>query len=99
MQQLQPKAVIDKPLEDVLTTSNTVVPAPIMYPADCVVRIRVSKIGNSSIVMQHELSQNGKVAVTVEAVVVMFSSATLAPMQITDNVRKALESVSASSAR
>ncbi|MDN5703771.1 MAG: acyl-CoA thioesterase [Yaniella sp.] len=99
MQQLQRTAGSDEPFEAVLRTSNTDFLAPIMYPGDCVVRIWVSKIGNSSFVMQHELSQNGKVAVTVEAVVVMFSSATQAPMQITDNVRKALESVSASSAR
>ena len=99
MQQLQRTAGSDEPFEAVLRTSNTDFLAPIMYPGDCVVRVWISKIGNSSFVMQHELRQNGNVAATVEAVVVMFSSATQAPMQITDNVRKALESASAASAR
>lgn len=95
MEKLQRAAGSDVPFEAVLRTSNTDFLAPVMYPGDCVVRVWISKIGNTSCVMQHELSQNGKVAATVEAVVVMFSSATQAPMHITDNVRKALGSVSA----
>ncbi|WP_022870297.1 acyl-CoA thioesterase [Yaniella halotolerans] len=95
MEKLQRAAGSDAPFDAVLRTSNTDFLAPLMYPGDCVVRVWISKIGNTSFVMQHELSQSGKVAATVEAVVVMFSSTTQAPMQITDNVRKALESVSA----
>src|SRR5699024_12735027 len=53
-------------------------------------RIWVSRIGNTSFEMQHELSQNGKVAVTVEAVVVMFSN-DQQPTPISQKVRDVLE--------
>lgn len=95
MEQLQRTAGSPEPFEAVLRTANTDFLAPVMYPGDCVVRVWISKIGNSSFVMQHELSQNGKVAATVEAVVVSFSSATQSPTPVTGEVRKALESVSA----
>ncbi|GAA2027049.1 thioesterase family protein [Yaniella flava] len=95
MGQLQRTAGTDEPFEAVLRTTNTDFLRPITYPEDIVVRIWISKIGNTSLVMHHELSQHGEVAVTVEAVVVMFSSELQAPTPITGQVREALESVSA----
>lgn len=94
MEQLQQQAGADEPFGAVLRTANTDFLLPVMYPGDAVVRVWVSRIGNTSFVMQHELSQNGQVAATVEAVVVMFSSETQKPTPITDTVRRALETVS-----
>lgn len=59
------------------------------------VLVWISRIGNTSYVMQHELIQNGEVCVSVEAVVVMFDSQQQAPMPLPDEVRAALESVAA----
>src|SRR5699024_10843456 len=71
MEQFQRKAGSDEPFGAVLRTTSTEFFRPVMYPDDVVIRIWVSRIGNTSFEMHHELSQNGKVAVTVEAVVVM----------------------------
>lgn len=95
MEQLQDAADTGESFEAVLRTSQTDFLAPLMYPDDVVVRIWMTRIGNTSFVMQHELSQNGQVAVTVEATVVMFSSKEQKSTPIPDNVRAALESTSA----
>jgi len=95
MEQFQRQAGADEPFGAVLRTTSTEFFLPVMYPDDVVVRIWVSRIGNTSFVMQHELSQNGQVAVTVEAVVVVFSNEQQQPMPISENVRGALETVMA----
>ena len=94
MEEIQRTSGSDEPFGAVLRTANIDFLLPIMYPGDVVVHIWVSKIGNTSYVMQHELIQNGKVAATLEAVVVMFSADTQSPTPISDAVRKALEAVS-----
>jgi len=93
MEQFQRQAGSDEPFGAVLRTTSTEFFLPVVYPDDVVVRIWVSRIGNTSFVMQHELSQNGQVAVTVEAVVVMFSNEQQQPMPINQEVRGALETV------
>src|SRR5699024_8815441 len=92
MEQFQRKAGSDEPFGAVLRTTSTEFFRPVMYPDDVVIRIWVSRIGNTSFEMQHELSQNGKVAVTVEAVVVMFCNE-VQPVRISHNVCNVLEVV------
>lgn len=94
MEQLQHQLGAGESSGAVLRTSHIDFYAPVMYPGDAEVRIWVSRIGNTSYVMQHELSQNGQVAATVEATVVMFSPEEQKPTPISDKARAALESVS-----
>lgn len=79
----------------VLRTTQTDFLRPVMYEDAIKGLVWISRIGNTSYVMQHELIQNGEVCVSVEAVVVMFDSQQQAPMPLPDEVRAALESVAA----
>lgn len=93
--QLQQQGGCDGPLDMVLRTSQTDFLRPVLYTGNVEVNVWISRIGNTSYVMRHELVQDDQVCVTVEAVVVMFDSAKQAPMVIPDRIRRALESVSA----
>lgn len=95
MEQLRQKAGTDEPFGAVLRTANTDFLLPIEYPGEALVRVWISRIGNTSFVMQHELNQNGQVAATVEATVVKFSVEQQKPEPIADEVRTALESIAA----
>ena len=83
------------PLDMVLRTTKTDFLRPVMYEGSVKVHVWVSRIGNTSYVMQHELLQNGDVCATVEATVVMFDSEKQVPMSLPDEIRAALESISA----
>lgn len=83
------------PLDMVLRTTHTDFLRPVMYEDAIKIMVWISRIGNTSYVMQHELIQNGEVCVNVEAVVVMFDSEKQAPMSLPDEVRAAFESVAA----
>lgn len=83
------------PLDMVLRTTHTDFLRPVMYEDAIKIMVWISRIGNTSYVMQHELIQNGEVCVNVEAVVVMFDSEKQAPMSLPDEVRTAFESVAA----
>ena len=77
----------------VLRTAHTEFLRPVMY-ADCVtVNVWLSRIGNTSYVLQHELVQDDEVCVTVEAVVVVFDSKTQAAAPIPAPIRAAFETV------
>lgn len=95
MDAFQQQIGANESLGSVVRTANTDFLLPVNYPSDVVVRVWISRIGNTSYVMQHELSQHDTVCVTLEAIMVLFSSATQKPTPISDTVRAALESVSA----
>lgn len=82
------------PLEMVLRTTQTEFLRPVLYEDSVKIYIWISKIGNTSYVMQHELVQNGQVCVTVEAVVVMFDIEKQAPMPLPAEIRAAFEAIS-----
>lgn len=92
--QLQQDSRWNGPLDMVLRTSQTDFLRPVMYTGDVKVNVWISRIGNTSFVMQHELVQDDAVCVTVEAVVVMFDNTKQVPMVIPDHIRSALEAVS-----
>ena len=81
------------PLDMVLRTTQTNFLRPVMYDGAITVFVWISRIGNTSYVMQHELVQHGQVCVNVEAVVVLFDSAEQAPMPLPDEVRTVLETL------
>lgn len=92
--QLQQDNQCNGPLDMVLRTSQTEFLRPVMYTGDVEVNVWISRIGNTSFVMQHELVQDDAVCATVEAVVVMFDNAKQTPMTIPEHIRSALEAVS-----
>lgn len=92
--QLQQDNQWNGPLDMVLRTSQTEFLRPVMYTGDVEVNVWISRIGNTSFVMQHELVQDDAVCATVEAVVVMFDNAKQVPMTIPEHIRSALEAVS-----
>ena len=96
LHQLQKQAQWDGPLDMVLRTAQTEFLRPVMYEPSVTVNVWVSRIGNTSYVLQHELIQNGEICVTVEAVVVVFDSNKQAPMPIPDPIRAGFETVFAS---
>lgn len=95
LERLRRQLRLEGPLDMVLRTTQTDFLRPVMYEDAIKVLVWISRIGNTSYVMQHELIQNGEVCVSVEAVVVMFDSQQQAPMPLPDEVRAALESVAA----
>lgn len=92
---LQQQVDYSGPLDMVLRTTDTEFLRPVVYESAVIVYVWITRIGNTSYVMQHELVQDGQVCVTIEAVVVMFDSEQQAPMPLPDEVRSALESISA----
>ena len=66
---------------------------PVHYKDAVKVLVWVSKIGNTSYTVQHELIQDGQVCMAVEAVVVLFDAENQAPQPIPDEVRAVLETV------
>lgn len=95
LERLRRQLRLEGPLDMVLRTTQTDFLRPVMYEDAIKVLVWISRIGNTSYVMQHELIQNGEVCVSVEAVVVMFDSQQQAPMPLPDEVRAALESMAA----
>lgn len=95
LERLRRQLRLEGPLDMVLRTTQTDFLRPVMYEDAIKGLVWISRIGNTSYVMQHELIQNGEVCVSVEAVVVMFDSQQQAPMPLPDEVRAALESVAA----
>lgn len=65
----------------------------IVYPDTVTVSARVSKLGNSSMTMEHRLiSQvHGKLAAEGESVVVMFDYKAQRPVRISRDIREAIE--------
>jgi len=92
---LQEQAGYSGPLDVVLRTTHTDFLRPVQYESSIKVFVWVTRIGNTSCVMQHELVQHGQVCVEVEAVMVMVDSAQQAPTPIPDEVRDALETICA----
>lgn len=84
-------------LDMVLRTATTQFLRPVMYEDSVTINVWISRIGNTSFVLQHELLQDGEICVTVEAVVVLFDAEKQVSRQIPDTLRAVLESVSASS--
>lgn len=95
--QLQEQTQWDGPLDMVLRTAHTEFLRPVMYEPSVTVNVWVSKLGNTSYVLQHELIQHDKICVTVEAVVVVFDVEKQTPMPIPDPIRAAFETVLAAS--
>ena len=91
--QLQEQTQWDGPLEMVLRTAHTEFLRPVMYEDSVTVNVWISRIGNTSYVLQHELVQHGEICVNVEAVVVVFDSKEQAAMPIPAPVRAAFETV------
>lgn len=94
--QLQRSVGWEGPLDMVLRTAHTEFLRPVMYDDSITINVWVSRIGNSSFVLQHELVQDGEICVTIEAVVVAFDADNQAPMPLPDQIRAAFESVLAS---
>lgn len=95
--QLQESVQWDGPLDMVLRTAHTEFLRPVMYDDHVTVNVWVSRLGNTSFVLQHQLVQYGEVCVTVEAVVVTFDADKQVSMQIPGQIRAAFETVLASS--
>ena len=97
MTELQQHSEWNGSLDMVLRTATTQFLRPVMYEDSVTVNVWISRIGNTSFVLQHELLQDGEICVTVEAVVVLFDAEKQVSRQIPDTLRAVLESVSASS--
>ncbi|OAV63079.1 acyl-CoA thioesterase [Enteractinococcus helveticum] len=94
---LQQRGELNGPLDMVLRTATTEFLRPVMYEDSVTVNVWVSRIGNTSYVLQHELMQYGEICVTVEAVVVLFDVEKQVSKPIPDPLRAVLETVLASS--
>lgn len=94
---LQQRAQWEGPSDMVLRTATTEFLRPVLYEDSVVVNVWISRIGNTSYVLQHELIQDGEICVTVEAVVVVFDAEKQVSMPIPDPIRAVFETVLASS--
>lgn len=64
----------------------------VLYPADLIVRMGVTHVGNASFVMQYELTDSdGAVFATGETVQVMYDYATSRAMRLPDDLRGRIE--------
>lgn len=77
----------------VLRKMDTEFYSPMMYPGETTVRVWISKIGKTSYILHHEVSQNEEICVTCDAVMVVFSTETQSSIAIPDPVRQALEPI------
>lgn len=90
---LQDRVQWTGPFDLVVRTAHTDFLLPVLYTDQLVVNVWVSRIGNSSFVLQHELVQGGNVCVTLEAVMVAFDAEQQRAATIPDPIRTALQSV------
>jgi acyl-CoA thioester hydrolase len=65
----------------------------VIYPDTVEVGARITRLGNSSLTMQHHLVSHthGKMAAEGESVVVMFDYEAQRPVRISADIRKAIE--------
>lgn len=68
---------------------------PLMYPDPLLIRVWVSRVGNTSFVLHHEVSQNSRICVTCEAVLVIFSVKEQSAIPIPSDTREALLEIAA----
>ena len=68
--------------------------APVEYPATVVVSVRVQRIGNTSFVMEHEVTRDGAPVARGSTVIVLIDYATGAKVRVPDEMRAAIASVS-----
>ncbi len=93
--QIQQRANWEGSLDMVLRTAHTEFLRPVQYEGSVTVNVWISRIGNSSFVLQHELVQHGTICVTVEATVVVFDAEQEVSAPIPDQIRAVFETVSA----
>lgn len=93
LEDLRRRANWEGTIETVVRTAHTEFIRPVVYTGETVVNVWISRLGNSSYVLQHELVQDGEVCVTLEAVMVAFDSQTQTSTPIPAPLRVAFESI------
>lgn len=79
--------------QKVVRSQNTVFDKPINYTSDVTAKVWVSRIGNTSLTMCHELLQDGQRCVYSEAVLVVIDKTSGLPTPISERERELLAPV------
>jgi len=74
----------------ILATTTCDFLAPVEYPATIVVGARVARVGNTSLIMEHEIAKEGVVVARGKTVVVWFDYQRGEKVRIPDTLRDAI---------
>ncbi len=74
----------------ILATTTCEFLAPVAYPATIVVGVRVARVGNTSLGMEHEIAKEGIVVARGSTVVVWFDYQRGEKVRIPDTLREAI---------
>ena len=77
----------------ILATTSCDFLAPVEYPATIVVGTRAAQVGNTSLVMEHEVAKDGAAVARGTAVIVWFDYRTGQKVRIPDAMREAIASL------
>lgn len=91
--QLQAQANYIGPRDPVVRTAYTDFRFPVHYTGPVTVNVWISRIGTTSYVLQHQLQQNDRTCMTMEAVMVLFDTVRQKSIPIPAKLRTAMETM------